>query len=126
MNRNIIPFLILALCMFLAMICGCATYGYNFTDADGSNVAVHDLSFLSRRDLADTASAYQWTSDGSGNWNIGQSLQGTNSTDALPVIDNFFKAFFSALAEGLKIYAASLAPAPITPPVEIAPLTLSP
>lgn len=116
MNRDFLPILALALALLLFFLSGCATYGYEFTDADGSNVAVHDLSFLSKRDLADTASAYQWTADGAGNWNIGQSLQGTNSTDALPFIADFFKAFFAAAAEALKIYAATTTPTP-TPTV---------
>ena len=109
MKRNAIPFAILVLCLILALLAGCATYGYQFTDADGSNVAVHDRSFLSRRDLADTASAYEWGGDGSGNWKIGQTLEGTNSTEALPVIRDFFTAFFAAVSEALKLYSASVA-----------------
>jgi len=127
MNRDIIPILILLLALLLSLLAGCATYGYQFTDVDGSNVAVHDRSFLSRRDLADTASAYEWTDTGAGNWKIGQSLVGTNSTDALPIIRDVFTAFFAAAGEALKLYTNPLSPAvpttKPTPPPPTSPLT---
>ena len=108
MTRNAIPFAILVLTVILALLAGCATYGYEFKDVDGTAVGVHDLSFLSRRDLADTASTYEWTADGNGNWKIGQSLVGTNSTEALPVIRDFFTAFFAAAGEAMRLYTATL------------------
>jgi len=126
MTRNTIPYFLLAAALLIYLLAGCATYGYKFTDADGSNVNVHDKSFLSKRDLADTASAYEWTDTGAGNWTIGQSLQGTNSTDALPIIQNIFTAFFAAAAEALKTFA----PATTTPPTptitEVSPPTFKP
>lgn len=115
MNRDLIPFAILALTILLSLLIGCATYGYKFTDVDASTVTVHDRSFLSRRDLADTASAYEWTGTGAGNWKIGQSLVGTNSTDALPIIRDVLSAFFAAAGEALKLYTATLPPTLPTP-----------
>ena len=114
MNRDLIPFLILAVVVLLSLLAGCATYGYRFKDVDGTTVAVRDLSMLSKRDLADTASAYTWNGDSSGNWKIGQSLVKTDSTDAIPLIRDFFTAFFAAAGEALKLYTATLDPVPPT------------
>ena len=122
MNRDLIPFAILALTVLLSLLAGCATYGYQFTDADGSNVTVHDRCILSKRALDETASAYTWAGDGSGNWKIGQSLVDTNSTEAIPLIRDFFTAFFAAVGEALKLYTATLDPVP--PPADVLALPL--
>lgn len=100
----------IGLCLLLGiMLGGCAHYGYQFTDADGTHMEMQANSLVSKIDQSAAQANYKWGADGSGHWVVGGSATGMDSTEALDTI----KALLSIVQAIQAMQAISPTPDPV-------------
>lgn len=72
--------------LILLSLLGCATRRVDIVDSNGSSMTIRDVSVLSKRELATATGSCTVTAEGAGEWKVGDTAQGTDTTPALEQI----------------------------------------